>query len=89
MNQTAMTGADWLSDRDRKGQARAEAARKKAALACARKLEEASNALTEYMRACRDCADASVVRNDDDSRMVLQRNILEYATYLSSRFDRG
>ena len=86
--QTSMTGNDWLSDRDRKSQARAEAARKKAALACAKKLEAAAEALSDLMRACRDCADASVVRGADDGRMILQRNILEYAVYLNERFDR-
>lgn len=68
--------------------AKAEAARKKAALACAKKLEAAADALRDFMRACNECDDASRVRGDDDGRMVLQRSILEYAMYLSSRYER-
>lgn len=82
--QVSMTGEDWLSDRDRKAQARAETARKKAALACAKKLEAAADALHELVMACIDCNDGSRCRGDDDGRVVLQRNIREYAGWLES-----
>lgn len=54
MLQTTMTGDDWLSDRDRKSQARAEAARRKAAMTCAAKLEAAAQAVSAYLAACRE-----------------------------------
>lgn len=83
-HQVQMAGDDWLSDRDRKSQAKAEAARKKAALACCKKLEAAADALSELMAACNDCHDGSSVRREDDGRITLMRNILEYAGWLDS-----
>ncbi|WP_083460636.1 hypothetical protein [Gulbenkiania mobilis] len=84
MNQILMAGDDWLSDRERKAQAKAEAARKKTAITCARKLEAASEALSAFLMACNECDDASRDRGLDDSRHILMRNINEYAGYLSS-----
>ncbi|AEA65982.1 hypothetical protein [Burkholderia gladioli] len=86
--QMAMTGDDWLSDRDRNARAAAEAKRKKAAIACARKLEAASEALSQFFLACIECQDASTSRGDDDGRRILMRNITEYAGYLSSVYDK-
>jgi len=88
MHQMAMTGADWLSDRDKKAQQRAEAARKKAALEAARKLRAASQALNEYLTACLACNDASRSRGVDDSRTILIGNMNEYACFLQGRFDK-
>jgi len=84
--QVSMTGEDWLSDRDRKAQARAEAARRKAGLACAKKLDAAAEALHEFVMACLECNDASSPRGEDDGRTLLQRSIREYAGYLESVF---
>ncbi len=88
MQHTSMTGDDWRSDREVKTQAKAEAARKKAAINCARKLEAASQALNEFLAACNECGDASRGRGLDDGRMILMRNINEYAGYLDSVFNK-
>ena len=82
--QVSMAGDDWLSDRDRKAQARAEAARKKAALACAKKLEAAADSLHELVMACMECNDGSGSRGEDDGRAVLQRNLREFSGWLES-----
>lgn len=71
MSQLAMTGDDWTSDRDRRAQARAEAARRKAAVECARKLAAAIDALHAFGLACLDVGDGSQVRRADDSRVLL------------------
>lgn len=86
--QVQMAGDDWLSDRDRKQQARAEAARKKAAQICAKKLEAAADALHDFLMACIECDDASRSRGDDDGRVILQRNIIEYAGWLDSVYNK-
>lgn len=86
MHQTAMTGPDWLSERDKKAQARAEAARKKAAQECAKKLSAAAEALHKFSQACFDCNDGSAVRRADVSRTILATNIREYAGWLESRY---
>lgn len=84
MAQTAMAGDDWLSDRDRKSQARAEAARKKAAVDCAKKLDAAVDAVSKFSLACIECNDASAPRRADDSRALLMEHMREYATWLDS-----
>lgn len=88
--QTAMTGDDWLSDRDRKSQARAEAARKKAGLACAAKLEAAAEALSAYLSACRECNDKSgdELRGISDGRHRLISDCMEYSGFLRSRYEK-
>lgn len=86
--QIAMTGEDWLSDRDRKARARAEARRKAAALKCSRKLDEARDALNEFLSACLDCGHVEATRLDD-SRRLLMRDMSEYSSYLDSVYNRG
>ncbi|MDN4571923.1 hypothetical protein DBB29_25010 [Pandoraea cepalis] len=86
--QLAMTGDDWKSDRDVKAKARAEAARKKAAVECARKLEVARDALNAYLLACTACNDASRSRGPDDGRTILMGSMSEYAAYLRSVYDK-
>lgn len=90
MQQTAMAGDDWLSDRDRRTTARLEAARKKAAINCARKLEAAAEALNEFLRACNECNDGSGSERNGiaDGRITLAGSCAEYAGYLSFRYDR-
>lgn len=68
--------------------ARRELARQKAGLECARKLEAAADALNKYMSACADCDDSSAPRANDDGRISLVRNIMEYATYLNSVYNK-
>jgi hypothetical protein len=87
-HQAEMAGDDWLSDRDRNSQAKAEAARKKAALAASKKLQAAADALSELMAACNDCKDGSSVRREDDGRILLMRNILEYAGWLDNVYSK-
>jgi hypothetical protein len=87
-HQAAMSGDDWLSERDRRSQAKAEAARKKAAVACSKKLQAAADSLSDLMAACNECQDGSSVRREDDGRILLMRNILEYAGWLDSVYSK-
>lgn len=88
MSQLQMTGDDWLSDGDKKRQARAEAARKKAALVCAKRLRAAGDSLSEFMSACLDCQDSSAPRGVDDSRRILMESLCEYASWLEGVYDK-
>lgn len=83
-HQLIMTGEDWLSDRDRKSQARAEAARRKAALKAAEKLFAAADSVGEYTMACLECNDGSGPKAADDGRNVLQANMRELGGWLES-----
>ena len=87
MTQLTMTGDDWLSDRDHKRRARAEAARRRTGLACAKALRTASEALSTYMMACLECNDASTARRADDGRYRLMNDILEYAAWLEGVYE--
>lgn len=87
-HQIQMAGEDWLSERDKKTQAKAEAARAKAALACSKKLEAAADALNEFTSACLDCADASAPRGADDGRRLLMQSMMEYASYLNGVYSK-
>lgn len=89
MAQTSMAGDDWLSDRDRKAQARAEAARKKAAVECVHKLQAAVEAVSKFSLACLECNDASAPRRLDDSRALLMGHMREYATWLDQVYGSG
>lgn len=88
MTQLMMTGNDWTSDQDKKSQARAEAARKKAGLACAKKLEAAADALSEFISACNECRDASseIGGGVVDGRTRLIRDNMEYSCWLASKY---
>jgi len=88
MTQLTMTGDDWTSDRDRRAQARAEAARTKAALDCARRLHAAADALSTYSLACMECRDASAPRGADDGRTLLAQSCREFAGWLESVYEK-
>lgn len=90
MHQLRMMGDDWKSDSDRKREARAIAAREKAAIACAKKLEAAADSLTAFMAACRVCEDGSDDRQQGiaDSRTLLIGNMLEYAGWLDAKYNK-
>jgi len=88
MTQLSMTGDDWFSDGDKKRQARAEAARKKAAIACAKALEKAADAMRDYCHACMACEDASSPKRDDDGRYLLMRSMLEYSGWLEEVYEK-
>lgn len=86
MTQLTMTGSDWLSDRDRRAQARAEAVRKKAALDCARKLDAAIDGLRGFIHACDAVGDESAVRHAADGRLRLIEDLAEYSAWLAMRY---
>jgi hypothetical protein len=83
-HQLTMTGEDWLSDRDRKTQARAEAARRKAALKAAEKLHASADAVAEFALACLECNDGSGPKRADDGRNILQAHMREFGGWLES-----
>lgn len=85
-DQIAMAGDDCLSDSDRKRQARAEAARKKAGMKCAKALQAAADALSEYSMACNACNDASGIRGADDGRVLLAEDNREFAYWLENKY---
>lgn len=88
MEQLKMIGDDWKSDKQRNSESRAIAARRKAGQACAKKLEAAATALTDYLAACRECADGSgdEKRGIADGRTILMHDITEYASWLNQLY---
>lgn len=89
MEQLKMSGEDWRSDREIKQQARAEAARKKAAIKCSKKLDGAVRAMAEFLSACVWCDDESMSRGEDDGRRLLLQKMQEYSGHLDSVFNKG
>ena len=85
-SQLTMTGADWMSDRDRKHQAQLEARRAKAGRDLARKLDAAVDALRAYMSACNDIGDESRVKHAADGRIRLSEDCAEYASWLHGMY---
>jgi len=83
-HQLTITGEDWLSDNDRKRQARAEVARRKAALRAAEKLHATADAVAEFALACLECNDGSGPKRADDGRTILSAGMREYAGWLES-----
>ena len=84
IHQLTMAGDDWLSDNDRKRQARAEAARRKAALRAAEKLHAAADSVAEFALSCLECNDGSGPKRADDGRTILSAGMREYAGWLES-----
>lgn len=82
MTQLTMTGEDWLSDRDRKAQAKAEAARARAARKTAKALQDAAEAVSEFKFACLECGDGSATLRADDGRDRLSLQMREYSAWL-------
>ena len=89
-HQTAMTGDDWLSDRDRDRQKKAKAKRRDSALKAAKALDKAIEALRVYLQDCRECNDGSGDERQGlgDGRHILIGNLAEYSTFLDSRYNR-
>lgn len=79
--QLAMTGDDWISDRDRKRQARAEAAYRKAMVAAIPKMEAAAEALRACYRAAMEAGHPDKM-GQGDGRLRLAADLMEYASYL-------
>lgn len=65
---------------------RTQAARTKAALQLAKKLEASADAMGKFIRACVDDGDRHPEL--DDGRTTLIRNMLEYSGYLESVYDK-
>lgn len=88
--QLALTGEDWTSDRDKKAQARREAARKRSGLACAKQLRAAATALNVYLQACNECRDGSGSERMGacDGRLRMIADLNEYACFLEGRYDK-
>lgn len=63
-----------------------EAARRKAGVACAKKLDAAADALRAYLQACNACNDASASLSLQgkgiDGREKLIADLAEYSSYL-------
>lgn len=81
-DQLTMTGADWMSERDRKQQSRLEAARTKAARDLVKRLDAAVDSLNVFCAACNDLGDESRVKTVADGRVRLIEDMAEYATWL-------
>ena len=67
---------------------KAIANRQKSAIACAKKLQEAADALSHFIEACNDCCDNSgtELRGISDGRVRLIENLAEYRFYLEDRY---
>lgn len=65
---------------------KAQQRRQRAALACAKRLDDAAEALIAFLHACRDCNDNSAdeLHGMSDSRHRLIDDLSEYSTYLQS-----
>ena len=81
--QFALTGDDWTSDRDKKRQARADAAYRKAMQTAIPKLEAAAEALRACYRAGMEAGHPDKM-GEGDGRLRLAGDLLEYSSYLDS-----
>lgn len=86
MNQLAMVGDDWKSDRQRSSEAKAKAAQKKAALQLAAKLSAAADAMNVFLSACTEVHGREATYRADDGRRLLMEDMCEYRAYLESVF---
>lgn len=70
---------------------RAISARRKAGLACSKKLEAAADSLNAYLWACRECRDDSANEKTGiaDSRVRLIGDLMEYSGFLERRYIDG
>lgn len=85
MQQTTMTGDDWLSDRDRKAATKSQQRKRKAGTVAAKKCREAADAIQAYMHACGEANDGSGVKRSDDQRMLFVRDLRDYVAFLEMR----
>ncbi len=81
--QFAMEGDDWTSDRDKKRQARTDAAYRKAMQAAIPKLEAAAEALRACYRVAMEAGHPDKM-GAADGRLRLASDLTEYASYLDS-----
>ena len=83
--QTAMTGDDWLSDRERNAASRAQKNKRKAGATAAKKCREAADAIQAYIHACGGAGDGSGVTRTDDQRLLFVRDLRDYQAFLEMR----
>lgn len=88
MTQQSITGDDWTSDRDKKRQARADAAVKKTSLACATKMIAAADALHEQLMACFDAGHEDKM-GAGDGRRRLADDLRELAAHFERVYDKA
>lgn len=86
-DQLSMTGEDWLSERDKKSQARAEAAHRKACLVAAAKLEAAAEAVLAMLTAYLECGHEDKMGAGDGRRRIVG-DMAELASWLRSVHER-
>lgn len=86
MQQTTMTGDDWLSDRDRKGVAKAQQRKRKAGATAAKKCRDAADAIQAFIHACGEANDGSGVKRSDDQRLLFVRDLRDYVAFLEQRY---
>jgi hypothetical protein len=87
MQQLALTGEDWKSDREKSREARARGKREHAGRVGAQALLAATKAISTYLQACRDCNDGSGDERSGiaDCRHRLIGDMSEYAAWLQSK----
>jgi hypothetical protein len=86
--QLAMTGDDWTSDRDKRAQARADAAVRKASVAAAVKMRAAAEALRAQLMASFEAGHADKM-GEGDGRRRLARDLDELAGWFESVYGGG
>lgn len=87
MNQLAMTGDDWRSDREVKNEARAKATLKKTSIVCADKLEAAIDAVRAQMQA-HYAVHGGIKNIGIDGRQRLIEDMAEFASFLQGVYDK-
>jgi hypothetical protein len=70
-----------MNDSDKK-----QAAKRLAALALVKRLNDASKAMNVFLLACLDAGEPG--RGSDDGRVLLIRNMAEYASYLDAVYNK-
>lgn len=81
--QLAMTGDDWTSEQDKRRQARAEAALRKASLNAAKHMRAAAGALNEHLLAALDAGHPDRMGQADGRRRLIG-DLLELAGHFES-----
>jgi hypothetical protein len=70
-----------------KSAGKAQAAKRRAALVLAKRLYAATDATNAFLSACLDAGEPG--RGLDDGRVLLIRNMTEYASYLDDVYNKG
>lgn len=84
--QLAMTGDDWISDRDKKSQAKANAHLKKTSIEAAAKMRSAAEALRKQLRAYIDAGHPDR-KGLSDGRLILASDLDELAAHFESVYE--